>query len=87
MARARSGVSTPRMMDTFAAAFSKRSPPSRTRVTPKPLPRPSRVHASVENWAPSPPSSASMSLHTLACISITNLSKSSNSTPLQSTPW
>ena len=44
MARARSGVSTPRMMETFAAAFSKTSPPSRTRVTPKPEPTPSRRH-------------------------------------------
>ena len=49
MALARSGVRTPRIMDTFAAAFSKTSPPSRTRVTPNPLPGSPLTHASNPN--------------------------------------
>ncbi len=70
------------MMETFAAAFSKTSPPSNTRVTPKPEPSPGRVHASRMNATPEP-SNASTSAHTEACISHTNRSKSFSSTPFK----
>ena len=86
MALARSGVRTPRMMETFAAAFSNTSPPSRTRVTPNPLPGSPLTHASRPNPRSSLPSSASISAMKSACMDITNRSNSSRSTPLVSIP-